>query len=54
MCLFILVCLQMTTALRTMLGTSDTFLPREKKFFVAHWLHTVRDNDSAKPARNPL
>lgn len=34
---FILVQLQMMTALRPILGKSDTFLPQEKKFFVAHW-----------------
>jgi hypothetical protein len=35
--IFILVSLQMTTALRPIIGTSATFLPTEKKFFVAHW-----------------
>lgn len=35
--IFILVALQMTAALRPIVGTSDTFLPTEKKFFVAHW-----------------
>ena len=39
--IFVLVCLQMTTALRPIIGTSDTFLPREKKFFVAHWIDTL-------------
>jgi hypothetical protein len=32
-----LVVLQMTTALRPILGTSDRFLPKEKKFFINHW-----------------
>ena len=31
--IFILVCLQMTTTLRPIIGHSDHFLPREKKFF---------------------
>jgi len=39
--IFVLVCLQMTTALRPIIGKSDTFLPREKKFFVAHWVDTL-------------
>lgn len=39
--IFILVCLQMTTALRPIIGRADTFLPREKKFFVAHWFDTL-------------
>ena len=38
----------MTTALRPIIGTSDTFLPREKKFFVAHWLDTL--NRKERPA----
>jgi len=35
--IFVLVVLQMTTALRPILGKSDTFFPTEKKFFVSHW-----------------
>jgi hypothetical protein len=35
--IFLLVALQMTTALRPLLGTADTLLPKEKKFFLAHW-----------------
>lgn len=35
--IFLLVVVQMTTALRPILGTSDTFLPQEKKFFLSHW-----------------
>jgi hypothetical protein len=38
---FVLVSLQMTTALRPILGTSNTFLPAEKKFFLAHWRDSV-------------
>jgi hypothetical protein len=34
---FLLVALQMTTALRPIIGTSDTFLPKDKKFFMSHW-----------------
>ena len=35
--IFLLVALQMTTALRPILGKSDTFFPTEKKFFLGHW-----------------
>ncbi len=35
--IFILVSLQMTTALRPLIGTAPTLLPTEKKFFTAHW-----------------
>ena len=35
--IFVLVVLQMTTALRPILGTSDTFLPEKKEFFLTHW-----------------
>jgi len=35
--IFLLVALQMTTALRPILGKSDTFFPKEKQFFLAHW-----------------
>src|SRR5688572_10616056 len=35
--IFLLVQLQTMTALRAIIGTSETFLPQEKKFFIAHW-----------------
>jgi hypothetical protein len=38
--LFVLVCLQMTTAVRPLVGKAETFLPKEKKFFLAHWIHS--------------
>ena len=44
MLIFVLVVLQMTTALRPIVGTASTFLPQEKKFFVAYW------GDCLKPA----
>jgi hypothetical protein len=34
---FVLVVLQMTTALRPLVGKADTFFPKEKKFFLTHW-----------------
>jgi len=39
--IFILVGLQMTTTLRPIIGHSDQFLPREKKFFLTHWLDSL-------------
>ena len=36
-CVFLLVCLQMTTTLRPIVGRSDTFLTTKKLFFLAHW-----------------
>ena len=37
MILFVLVMVQMTTALRPILGQAPTFLPPEKRFFLSHW-----------------
>jgi hypothetical protein len=41
MLIFTLVVIQMTTALRPIIGTADTFLPQEKKFFLAHWFELM-------------
>ena len=35
--IFVLVVLQMSTALRPIIGKADTFFPTEKKFFLGHW-----------------
>lgn len=35
--IFLLVMIQMSTALRPIVGTADTFLPKEKKFSLKHW-----------------
>jgi len=40
--IFLLVMAQMTAALRPIVGTADTFMPTEKKFFVTHWLDTLK------------
>ena len=44
---FLLVALQMTTALRPIIGTADTFLPaaNEKKFFISHWMDCLNGNE---------
>ena len=39
--IYVLVALQMTTALRPLLGTSENLLPGEKKFFVKHWVDCI-------------
>jgi hypothetical protein len=40
--IFLLVALQMTTALRPIIGKSETFFPTEKKFFVGHWFDCLK------------
>ena len=39
--IFLTVTLQMSTALRPILGSSDSLLPQEKKFFLTHWLESM-------------
>jgi hypothetical protein len=46
--IFVIVCLQMMTTLRPIVGTSNHFLPSEKKFFLAHWAETLRDESAKK------
>jgi len=43
-CIFLLVALQMTTALRPIIGKADTFFPTEKKFFIGHWFDTLEQS----------
>ena len=49
--IFVLVVIQMTTALRPIIGISRTFLPTEKKFFLNHWGNSLRAENTtpAKP-----
>ena len=55
MIIFVLVMLQMTTAVRPLIGKADTFLPVEKEFFVSHWVESVKhSHDSESSASNPL
>ncbi|HYG25030.1 MAG TPA: hypothetical protein VEH04_19860 [Verrucomicrobiae bacterium] len=42
---FILVVLQMTTALRPIVGTADTLLPTQKKFFLGHWGDSLENRE---------
>jgi hypothetical protein len=41
--IFLLVALQMTTALRPIVGRADTFLPQEKQFFGTHWADCLKE-----------
>jgi hypothetical protein len=52
--IFLLVALQMTTALRPILGTSKTFFPAEKQFFIGHWADCLKiapANPTDSPAK---
>jgi hypothetical protein len=51
--IFLLVALQMSTALRPIVGRAQTPLPTTKKFFLAHWMECMDDKTSAeaKPER---
>jgi hypothetical protein len=50
--IFVLVAIQMTTALRPIVGKSTTFLPKEKKFFLTHWGECL--DAAVKPAREQV
>ncbi len=50
--IFLLVALQMTTALRPILGTSATFLPTEKQFFLSHWSDCLKSSDVESKSRS--
>ncbi|MGZ4963831.1 MAG: hypothetical protein ACXWBP_11395 [Limisphaerales bacterium] len=39
--IFLLVALQMTTALRPIVGKSDHFFPETKQFFLSHWAESL-------------
>ena len=49
--IFLLVCLQMSTALRPFVGRSNTFLPTEKRFFLSHWGSSL--SEEPKPTPHP-
>lgn len=44
--IFMLVAVQMTTALQPILGRADTFLPTEKQFFLSHWFDCLNETGS--------
>jgi len=39
---FLLVAMQMTTALRPLVGKSTDLLPKDKQFFVTHWVECLK------------
>ncbi|MEJ0088675.1 MAG: hypothetical protein WDM80_02830 [Limisphaerales bacterium] len=49
--IFLLVAVQMTTALRPIIGKSGTFFPTEKKFFLGHWADCL-DSSAGKSKSN--
>ncbi len=49
--IFLLVAVQMTTALRPIIGTADTILPAQKQFFLAHWGDCLKAQDSELKSR---
>jgi hypothetical protein len=46
--IFVIVCFQMTTTLRPIIAQSKTFLPTEKKFFLANWFETINGTNDKK------
>ncbi len=46
--IFLLVSLQMTTALRPIIGRADTFLPTQKQFFASHWGDSLKVPDNSE------
>ncbi|MBI5395961.1 MAG: hypothetical protein HZA91_11745 [Verrucomicrobia bacterium] len=49
---FMLVVLQMTTALRPIVGTAPTLLSSEKKFFLGHWMDCMEGKPRPAPTTN--
>jgi hypothetical protein len=47
--IFLLVAVQMTTALRPIVGTADSLLPKEKKFFISYWGECLKSPPSGSP-----
>jgi hypothetical protein len=46
--IFVVVCLQMTTALRPIIAPAATFFPTEKKFFLANWFDSLNGSHPGK------
>lgn len=46
--IFTIVCLQMTTAMRPIVGTAPTFFPQEKKFFLEYWAGEVNPMENTR------
>jgi hypothetical protein len=55
--IFLLVALQMTTALRPIIGKSDHFLPSaaDKQFFITHWMNCLgQEQETNAPDASPM
>ena len=50
--IFVMVMLQMSAALRPLLGTSDDFRPKQKKFFLSHWSDCIKDAERGSHFRS--
>ena len=50
--IFMLVMLQMSTALRPIVGKADTLFPTEKKFFLSHWFDEMGKADKKNRAND--
>ncbi len=48
MVIFVVVCLQMTTTLRPIVGRAERFFPAEKQFFLAHWIESLGGTTNGK------
>ncbi len=51
--IFLLTSLQMMTALRPLVGTSAHLFPKEKKFFLKHWIDTAGEKADREGAEQP-
>ena len=49
--IFFVVTMQMSTALRPIIGAADTLLPVKKKFFMEHWFDEMGEKGALTPAR---
>lgn len=49
--IFMLVVVQMTTAVRPIVGTADSFFPKEKKFFLSYWADCLKLSDENRSSR---
>ena len=47
--IFLLVVMQMTAALRPLIGDSDTLLAKDKKFFLTYWFECMNENVPPTP-----
>jgi hypothetical protein len=50
--IFVLVALQMTTALRPIVGQGGSFLPKEKMFFLPYWGECLKSAPAAESPRS--